>query len=51
MSPSPEKTRKSLNLKEPSFRDFNEPKKRKKPKQPKRKLPPKTTKGFKNDLL
>tara|TARA_R100000152_G_C6774615_1_gene202509 strand:- start:653 stop:805 length:153 start_codon:yes stop_codon:yes gene_type:complete len=39
-----------LELKD-SFRNYNEPKKRKKPKQSKRKLPPKTTKGFKNDLL
>jgi len=29
-----------------SFRDYNEPKKRSKPKSPKRKLPLKTTKGF-----
>ena len=31
-----------------NFRDYNEPKKRNKPKSPKRKLPPTTTKGFKN---
>ena len=34
-----------------SFRNYNKPKKRDKPKTPKRKLPSKTAKGFKNDLL
>ena len=32
-----------------SFRDYNKPKKRSKAKASKRKLPPTTTKGFKND--
>lgn len=50
MSSFTQPTPDSLELKE-SFRNYNEPKKRKKPKQPKRKLPSKTTKGFKNDLL
>tara|TARA_R100000781_G_scaffold106055_1_gene69974 strand:+ start:1071 stop:1220 length:150 start_codon:yes stop_codon:yes gene_type:complete len=32
-----------------SFRDYNQPKKRTKPKAPKKKLPLSTTKGFQND--
>jgi len=37
-------------LQKVSFRNYNKPKKRIKPKAPKKRLP-KTAKGFKNDLL
>ena len=43
-------TRKTSNRHIESFRNYNMPKKRIKHKAPKKRLP-KTTKGFKNDLL
>ena len=43
-------TRKTSKQRIESFRNYNKPKKRIKPKTSKKRLP-KTTKGFKNDLL